>query len=101
MFIAGYYITLGVLVCIQMMLLFSVITKNAQDILQRKRKDYVKLEQHIDMSKISCNQLFQLHDGRRVKMGIFYFAFRMLSNEYHILNFITRNTFFSMAICYL
>lgn len=43
MFIAGYYITLGVLVCIQMMLLFSVITKNAQDILQREWKRLYKI----------------------------------------------------------
>lgn len=43
MFIAGYYITLGVLVHIQMILLFSVITKNAHDAFQREWKRMCKI----------------------------------------------------------
>ena len=43
MFIAGYYITLGVLVHIQIILLFSVITKNAQDAFQRELKRMCKI----------------------------------------------------------
>lgn len=78
MFIAGYYITLGVLVYIQMILLFSVITKNAQDTFKENGKECIKLEQHIDLAKISCNQFFQLHDGRTLKIRRFYFSFKML-----------------------
>lgn len=39
--------------------------------LKENRKESVKLEQYIDYSEISCNQFFQLHDGKGFKVGVF------------------------------
>lgn len=41
---------------------------------QENGKECVKLEQYIDLGEINCNQFFQMHDGRRLKIGIFYFT---------------------------
>lgn len=38
---------------------------------KENRKECVKLEQYIVYSAISCNQFFQLHDGREFKADIF------------------------------
>lgn len=61
---------------------------------QENGKECVKLEWYIDLGDINCNQFFQLLDGRGLKIGTFYFTFRMPSNTYDVLDFITRSTSF-------
>lgn len=63
---------LGFSLCIQTYFTFQCYFLNILKMfLKENRKESVKLEQYIDYSEISCNQLFQLHDGEGFKVGIF------------------------------
>lgn len=57
MFIIVYYIALGALVCIQIILIFSVMTKNAQGAFPREWKRQCKVR---TIYKLGWNQLSSL-----------------------------------------